>query len=83
MRRLITSLTLLVAVCAVVSVGVLMPPSLCPASDGPRSQREYRQALRNVQANLAASDEAVFTRTGRMDKQPMRYFSNPIESFTE
>lgn len=83
MRHLMTILALFVMVCAVVSIAAPSLPSLYPVSDQPRSEREYHQALLNVQASLAASDEVTFTRTGRMDKQIIRYSADLDEASTE
>jgi len=46
----------------------------CLANNGPRSEKLYRLALVQAQVRMTATPATgVFTRTGRMDRQDVRY----------
>ncbi len=81
-KRVLLGLLLIVAA-GLWLVGLICSrPADCPAAQGPRSQQEYRQALADAQRRYLAQAEHLFTRTGRMDRQDIRYdaIANPIMS---
>ena len=52
-------------------------PASCSATDSPRSEQQYRVALIAAEARIEkqalAQEQQMFTRTGRMNRQDIRY----------
>lgn len=76
----IVSAWLIASVCAASLAALTLRPPL-PADAV--SQKLYRQALVQAEARMTAQEIARFTRSGRMDRQDIRYDINPNQGKAE
>lgn len=85
--RVKTTAVLALAACSSLIGLVSGYPASCSAMDGPRSERQYRMALTDAQARIEAQvlaqERQMFTRTGRMDRQDIRYGGCRTRSIAE
>lgn len=70
----ITSRLLLACVVGVMWIAFA---AMCLAQEGPRSQKQYHLALIQAEARMTQDADRMFTRTGRMDRQEVRYNAGP------